>query len=67
VSIFDVKGKVAEEFDTMLPEYNKDKDVYQLDFYGRAKVASARNFQLVNKKDKKKQTLCLMHGKVLPH
>lgn len=64
MSLFDGNGKLSEEFDMMLPEYNKTKDIYQLDFYGRAKVASARNFQLVNKKDTKRQTLILMHGKV---
>ena len=64
VTLMDAKGNPSEEFDTMSPEYNSEKDIYQLDFYGRAKVASARNFQLMNVKDKLKINLALMHGKV---
>jgi len=44
------------------PEYNRERDCYTLNFYGRAKVASARNFHLVMPTDL--DSIILMHGKV---
>ena len=44
------------------PEYNEKKDCYQLNFYGRAKKASARNFHLIYPDDS--NSILLMHGKV---
>jgi hypothetical protein len=43
------------------PEYNAKKDCYQLNFYVRAKKASARNFYLIFNEDP--DSILLMHGK----
>eukprot|EP01017_Pseudomicrothorax_dubius_P046241 TRINITY_DN8112_c0_g1_i3.p1 TRINITY_DN8112_c0_g1~~TRINITY_DN8112_c0_g1_i3.p1 ORF type:complete len:525 (-),score=110.13 TRINITY_DN8112_c0_g1_i3:162-1736(-) len=43
------------------PDYNPKKECYQLNFYGRARLASARNFQMVIPDDP--DSILLMHGK----
>ena len=44
------------------PEWNKDMDCYCLNFYGRVKKASAKNFQIVYEDDN--DNILLQHGKV---
>lgn len=36
------------ELSQLEPVYNQEKDCYQLNFFGRAKRASARNFEMVD-------------------
>ncbi|CAD8045638.1 unnamed protein product [Paramecium sonneborni] len=57
--------KSWEELITLRPHYNQEKDCYQLNFFGRAKIASARNFQLIKAGDDK--TIQLLHGKMEPN
>jgi len=44
------------------PEWNEDMDCYCLNFYGRVKRASAKNFQIVYPDDS--DNILLQHGKV---
>ena len=69
--IFDFMAKQKLVLTTVEPEYNKEKDCYQLPFYGyikslsflsRATKASSRNFHVVNPEDP--DSILLMHGKV---
>lgn len=44
------------------PLFNKERGWYWLDFYGRAMVASAKNFQMIEENDYS-EDIVLMHGK----
>eukprot|EP01016_Furgasonia_blochmanni_P046222 TRINITY_DN6629_c0_g1_i12.p1 TRINITY_DN6629_c0_g1~~TRINITY_DN6629_c0_g1_i12.p1 ORF type:complete len:279 (-),score=71.25 TRINITY_DN6629_c0_g1_i12:783-1619(-) len=56
------ENKQEFKLESVKPEYNEHRDCYQLNFYGRAKLASARNFQLVMPHDQ--DSIILMHGKI---
>ncbi|CAD8206862.1 unnamed protein product [Paramecium pentaurelia] len=45
----------------MDPVYNEEKECYQLNFFGRAKRASARNFEIIDPQDQ--NIIYLLHGK----
>lgn len=47
----------------LAPKYNPSRGCYTLNFYGRAKKASARNFQLIDE-DGSEDNVILMHGKL---
>ncbi|KAM3144491.1 hypothetical protein pb186bvf_003360 [Paramecium bursaria] len=49
------------ELSQLEPVYNQEKDCYQLNFFGRAKRASARNFEMVDPQDS--NIIYLLHGK----
>ena len=44
------------------PEWNEEMDCYCLNFYGRVKKASAKNFQIIYPEDP--DYIVLQHGKV---
>jgi len=48
----------------MAPKYDADKDCYTLNFYGKAKVPSARNFILTFPHNQ--DNIILLQGKVWP-
>ncbi len=50
------------KFDNLKPEWNQEMECYCLNFYGRVKKASARNFQLVFPDDE--DNIILQHGKI---
>jgi hypothetical protein len=61
--ILDIYMYLYIELITLAPKYNPERDCYQLHFFGRAKIPSARNFQMVRPTDE--ATIYLLHGKVI--
>jgi hypothetical protein len=51
-----------DKLENLKPEWNEDLDCYCLNFYGRVKKASAKNFQIVYPDDP--DNIILQHGKV---
>ena len=64
VRLFDEKGECVGSFHNVPPKYDSKEEVYHMNFFGRVKEASARNFQLVADHDKDSKEIILMHGKV---
>jgi len=54
--------KEVHKLENLKPEWNKDMECYCLNFYGRVKKASARNFQLIFPDDE--DNIILQHGKI---
>jgi tubby-related protein 1 len=52
----------AHKLENLKPEFNQDMDCYCLNFYGRVKKASAKNFQIICPEDP--DNIILQHGKV---
>jgi tubby-related protein 1 len=52
----------AHKLENLKPEFNQEMDCYCLNFYGRVKKASAKNFQIVYPEDN--DNIILQHGKV---
>jgi len=52
----------VSHIESVKPKYDEKYDCYTLNFYGRVKEASARNFILHNPDDP--DSVILMHGKV---
>lgn len=56
------EGKITHKLENLKPEFNEAMDCYCLNFYGRVKKASAKNFQIVFPDDP--DNIILQHGKV---
>lgn len=54
--------KETHKLANLKPEWNQDMDCYCLNFYGRVKKASAKNFQIIYPDDP--DNIILQHGKV---
>jgi tubby-related protein 1 len=52
----------VHKLENLKPEFNNDMDCYCLNFYGRVKKASAKNFQIIYPGDP--DNIILQHGKV---
>ena len=52
----------THRLENLKPEWNEDMDCYCLNFYGRVKKASAKNFQICYPDDQ--DNILLQHGKV---
>lgn len=55
-------NKQIHRCENLKPEWNEGMDCYCLNFYGRVKKASAKNFQIVYPDDP--DSILLQHGKV---
>jgi tubby-related protein 1 len=58
------EGDIKHQLANIKPEWNDSLECYCLNFYGRVKKASAKNFQLVYEDDD--DNIILQHGKVSP-
>jgi tubby-related protein 1 len=54
--------KEMHKLQNLKPEWNEEMDCYCLNFYGRVKKASAKNFQIIYPDDN--DNILLQHGKV---
>ncbi|KAL4466569.1 hypothetical protein ABPG72_010620 [Tetrahymena utriculariae] len=59
--VFNYKENKFIDLKSLDPIYNQETQTYQLNFYGRAKKASARNFQVQDINDE--DQIFLLHGK----
>ncbi|KAL4426899.1 hypothetical protein ABPG74_008823 [Tetrahymena malaccensis] len=59
--VFNYKENKFIDLKSLDPIYNEETQTYQLNFYGRAKKASARNFQVQDINDE--DQIFLLHGK----
>jgi tubby-related protein 1 len=56
------QGKEVHKLENLKPEWNDHMDCYCLNFYGRVRKASAKNFQVIYPDDP--DNIILQHGKV---
>jgi Tub family len=65
VKLFNEKEECVGSFRNVKPKYDEKEEIYHMNFFGRVKQASARNFQLVSVDDPEAKQIVLMHGKVI--